>query len=186
MEYARHDLAERIEEVAKSAFEGGRLKGLLCTLSWTATTKAIKEVFGNLGKQLGYHVAASGYPLADDGEWLYDMCWYTVLRNGVFSKLAMVLESELNPGGSVINASEIDGDFHKLVQARADVRVWFALLPNPAMTTKHIENCKIQARAFGGAMPGDVYVFIAYDWTDSATIVERFEVDVPRQLKVSA
>ena len=185
MELGRYELAERIEKIARSAFEGGRLREPLRTLSWTATTKLIKKVFGDLGKQLGYHVAASGYPLADDREWLYDMCWYTVLGNGVFSQLAMVLESELKPGGSVANASEIDGDFQKLVQARAEVRVWVALVPNPEMTARHIENCKNQARAFAGAMPGDIYVFIIYDWTTNVTIVERLEIDISTPLQIS-
>ncbi len=85
------------------------------------------------------------------------MSWYAVSGEGLFSQLAMVLESELKPGGSVVNAGKVDGDFEKLVQARAEVRVWLALVPNPVMAATHIINCKRQACAFAGAMSGDTY-----------------------------
>ena len=43
-----------------------------------AATRTIKQIFGDLGKRLGYEVAAAGYKRADEREWLYDMVWYRV------------------------------------------------------------------------------------------------------------
>ena len=35
----------------------------------------MKHAFGALGLTLGYRIAASGFPDAHFGEWLYDMAW---------------------------------------------------------------------------------------------------------------
>ena len=163
MQNDRQEIATRIEEATKLSFEGSRFKGLLKTSGWGATTKFVKETLGDLGKQLGYQICASGYAGADDGEWLYDMVWYNRSSDRLLSNIAMVLESEFNPGGGGLNATDVDGDFEKLVQARAEVRVWLALLPNSEMERNHIMNCKRQATSFNGALPGDVYVFIIYN-----------------------
>lgn len=176
MALTRREIAERIEEIANLNFEGRRFGEALRAISWTLSTRSVKQAFGNLGKQLGYQVAASGYSGADEGEWLYDMVWFTS-REGLLRQQAMVLESEFKPGGSVLQAAAVDGDFMKLVQARAEVRVWFALIPNPELAAQHIKNCKSQASAFEGAVHGDTYVLIVFDWTTSNTIVERFEID---------
>lgn len=175
MALTRLGIAERIEEVANLDFEGRRFEEALRATSWTLATRNVKQTFGSLGKQLGYQVAASGYSGADEGEWLYDMVWFTC-SGGLLRQQAMVLESEFKPGRSVLQAAAVDGDFMKLVQARAEVRVWFTLIPNPKLTAQHIENCKSQASAFEGAMQGDTYIIIAFDWTTFNTTVERFEV----------
>jgi hypothetical protein len=47
-------------------------------------------------------------------------------------------------------SAEVDGDFQKLVQARAEVRVWLAHCPNQALTREHIANRKRQAAHFDG------------------------------------
>jgi len=65
------------------------------------------------------------------------------------------------------------------VQARAEVRVWLVLVPNQDVSDKHVHNCKRQARGFTGALPGDTYIFVVYNWTNSQTLIERFELDVP-------
>lgn len=181
----RRELADHIERTAKVEFEGTLLRDILrSSPNWRFVTRKIKEVFGNLGNRLEYHVAASGYPNGTQGEWLYDMVWFASL-DGLLSQQAMVLESEFKPGGSVLNAGEVDDDFMKLVQARAEVRIWLALVPNPDLTIKHIKNCKRQAYLFAGAMPGDTYIFIIYDWTTEITLVERFEVGIPDQAQIS-
>ena len=67
--------AEQIEKDARIAFEGPLLTGLL-RAGGRSTTMSVKERFGDLGRRLGYKVAAAGYRHADEGEWLYDMVWY--------------------------------------------------------------------------------------------------------------
>jgi len=43
--------------------------------SFGSVTNAAKAVYGNLGKSLGYQIAAADYPGADNAEWLHDMVW---------------------------------------------------------------------------------------------------------------
>ena len=106
---------------------------------------------------------------------MYDMVWYT-MRDGFLVGQAMVLESELKPGGSVLTSAEVDGDFQKLVQARAEIRVWLALFPNELLASQHLANCKRQACSFENGMPEDTYIFIIYNWTTGTTLVEEFVV----------
>jgi hypothetical protein len=170
-------LANEIEKEAKVKFSDDKLKESMTGISFKPVTKIVKEVIGDLGKRLGYEVAASGYHGADEGEWLYDMIWYKAEKGNLFQQ-AMVLESELGSRGGIQHAEEVDGDFQKLVQARAEVRVWVTACPNPTITAKHIANCKLQAKLFRGAMQGDLYIFIVYDWTAKSSIIERFELDL--------
>lgn len=183
------ELASVVEQAARESLAGPRLGEIMrrCA-NWREITGAIKHLFGDLGMRLEYFVAASGFRHADAREWLYDMIWYSESEDRLFSRVALVLESELNPGGGVRNAAEIDGDFCKLVQARADLRVWLALLPNRAAVELHLRNCKRQARGFAGAAQGDAYLFVIYDWTSAETLVERFDVDLaaPPQIEAQA
>jgi hypothetical protein len=45
----------------------------------------------------------------------------------------VVLESEWKHGVLVSQNAKVDGDFQKLVQARAEVRVWISSSHNPAL-----------------------------------------------------
>lgn len=65
-----------------------------------------------------------------------------------------------------------DGDFHKLVQARADIRVWVASLPSAALREKHLQNCKLQIDNFSQGQPGDYYLFVLVDRRSGTTTVE--------------
>jgi hypothetical protein len=162
----RVELADRIEREAKIVFEQISIIELL-RKSPAAATKEVKKVFGDLGHSLEFQVAAADFP-GEEGEWRYDMIWY-VLENGFQIRLPMVLECEWNPD------SIIDTDFQKLVQARADVRIWIAALGNFDLVAPHLENCKKQIRLFSGSCPGDTYIFVISDWTKKKTKVERFE-----------
>ena len=56
-------LADQIERTANHIFDGDKL-GVLSfrTHRWTEVTRVIKQTMGDLGKKLGYQVAASGFP----------------------------------------------------------------------------------------------------------------------------
>lgn len=171
----RNDIAERIVQMADAELNGDRLTTLVRS-SQPATTAHIKRAFGTLGIDLGYKVAAHGFPDSHFGEWLYDIAWFVLGDAEIMIRQPVVIESEWAPGGSVKSASEVDGDFQKLVQARADVRVWLALLPNTEIMKIHVENCKRQARMFAGSTSDDLYVFILYNWTTRLTSIEKFTV----------
>jgi len=168
----RDQLATHIEQEATLAFGQDRLVECLRG-GFGPATRIVKQVFGDLGKRLGYEVAAAGYKDADEGEWLYDMVWYRI-DSGLMTNQFMVLESEWKQGVLISNHVEVDGDFHKLIQARADVRVWISSAPNQEIAQQHISNCKKQLQAFSGSMADDAYVFIINDWTTKATIIEQW------------
>jgi hypothetical protein len=174
LEITRNELLDSIVKEARIAFEGPQLTGLL-RAGPRSTTMLVKERFGDLGRHLGCKVAAAGYRHADEGEWLYDMVWY-LLENGMMTRQLMVLESEWKHGVLVSQNAEVDGDFQKLVQARAEVRVWISSSHNPALAQQHISNCKKQVESFSGSLSGDAYVFIINDWTTPMALIERFEL----------
>jgi len=142
-------------------------------------TLRVMQVFGDLGKSLGYHVLARkmDYLGAYDGQWLYDMLWSDDASDGTFLGMPMVLESKL--GRSAAKAADVERDFDKLVQARADVRVWVTTCPNQELAQQQIANCKRQACAYRGALPRDAYLFVVYEDATSRTTIEVFRVPEP-------
>jgi hypothetical protein len=135
-------------------------------------TVAVKKALGDLGHKLSFEVCASGYSGAEEGEWLYDMSWCTLdrTRNGILISQPMVLESEWSPDPL------LDGDFQKLVQARADIRVWVFAADNLVEVKKYIERCREQARAFTGRSSGDRYLCAGFDWLTKTFLIESFQV----------
>ena len=142
----------------------------LRSVSRRAWTKCIKQTMANLGNARGFKVCASGCQNTEDGEWLYDMTWYEMDAAGNFSRQPMVLESEYFPD------SHMDGDFHKLVQARAEIRVWVFIAANSLEVDAYIERCKEQAQRFIGSVPGDNYVCMGFNWADSDVTIRSFQV----------
>jgi len=130
-------------------------------------TGRVKEVLGALGHELGFEVAChtSDYQRATEGECLYDMTWYILDKTkfmdktkGMLIRQPMVLESEWKPDPTM------DIDFQKLVQARADVRVWLFTAANAQEIDNYIARCRDQAQSFAGRQPGDRYVFTGFDF----------------------
>ena len=71
----------------------------------------------------------------------------------------------------------VDGDFQKLTQARAEVRVWVAQLPTKELKVQHVKACVDQAKAFKLRQPGDTYLLITDHWYSDGTDVELFCVE---------
>jgi hypothetical protein len=136
--------------------------------SWTA---AVKATIGNLGHSLGFYVAASGYAGADQGEFLYDMAWYELDGRGYQLSQPMVM-GEWGTGST----AEVDDDFQKLVQARADLRVWVAVSANALDISRHIANCEEQIRLFRRSMAGDRYVFLFFEWLSGTHVLTTFSL----------
>jgi hypothetical protein len=128
---------------------------LLRETSDALRTSRIKGHLCEIGRK-HFHVSASGCD-ANDREWLYDMVW-AEMSNGLFVHQAMVMECENKI--FVALAGKVDGDFQKLVQARADVRVWICPVPNRDKALEHIESCKQQIAAFSGTVSGDHYLLV--------------------------
>lgn len=130
-----------------------------CILHGHPGTLVVVGLFQKLGRDLGYEVGPG---------WLYDMYWCMEepAKNGRFlTGIPMVLETERKPD------PHLDGDFQKLVQARADVRVWISTCSN---ARSHINICEEQIRLFDGTRSGDQYVFAVYDTTTKQPLIEHY------------
>lgn len=151
----RSDIADLVEKEARDLFANG----------WVPRDATVAK-FRAIGKSREYDVAAHGGD-ASHGEWLYDLCWFEN-RDGFFIRQSLVLETEQSPDRC------IDADFHKLVQARAEVRVWIAKVHH-SKVAQHVAVHKEQIRRFAGTSPDDVYVFVICDGGNAA-FIERFAV----------
>ncbi|MBR0993962.1 hypothetical protein JQ580_24880 [Bradyrhizobium japonicum] len=164
------DLVSTVTEAASARYQGAHLKQFLRGQSFSAATEDIKTFFIELGERLGYLVSTRGN---NRNEWLYDLVWRRE-TDGFLTKQALVLESELRPGPSVAQGALVDTDFHKLIQARALLRVWIAAISHSQMVVEHRLNCERQIKEFELSQPGDAYLFILYDWTKNEATVSSF------------
>src|SRR6266540_1202920 len=126
-------------------------------------TRAVKREVARLGKRNGHYVCAASVNEAHWGEWLYDVCWLHMDRGDFLGRVPLVMECEWQ-------ANEVENDFLKLVQARADhrVMVFYPYAGRTAITSAHelMEN----AQRFRHSDPGDRYLF-GY-WNDDRLRLE--------------
>jgi hypothetical protein len=185
-----NDLIRAVEAAAKARYEGPLLndlfRGSMAPMptpvkGQSSVTMEIKRFFHDLAKPYDFDVTVAGIPEAYGGEWLYDLAWHAQ-ANGFYHRQVLVLETETKPGRTHADCDKVDGDFHKLVQARADIRVWVASLPSAALREKHLENCKLQIDSFSQGQPGDYYLFVLFDWTSRKTTVDGYRRQASRPL----
>jgi hypothetical protein len=153
-------LADQVAKAARDMFADGKLRQLICSSDRDRRPQAIQQIvqaFYKLGKSLGYRVATTTRnrkQLGADAEqgWSYDLVWLLPEdeKEGYTTCVPLALECELNP-------LQNDDDFLKLVQGRAEVRVWVARDHNHA---EHIKVCKEQIRRFTCSQSEDTYVLI--------------------------
>jgi len=98
-------------------------------------------------------------PGAEYGEWLYDICWYVEDRV-CLTHLPLVAECEWAPEGPW------DSDFQKLLQARADHRLWVFQVPTADAAEKMFEGCRKVIKHFRASELGDRYLFAAWVWAE--------------------
>lgn len=122
--------------------------------------------------EFNFHACARGKPAgATFGEWLYDICWY-VEDEVCLTHLPLVGECEWAPTGPC------DGDFQKLLQARADHRLWIFPAATAEDAEKMFEGYRENVRRFRASQPGDRYLFAALLWTPTASF--RFDLYIHR------
>lgn len=170
-DFSKKQLAKDIERELSAYFATAPLIGSLQGQQWTLTTRAIKGFLCQLGHDRNFLVATSGCTAANHGEWLYDAVWYE-LKDGYLTRQALVAEYELQSP-----VLPVDDHFQKLVQARADIRLWISCPKNEEIAKEHLVNCNRQARTFPGAMPADTYNFVTADWVNKKTLIERLAVE---------
>ncbi|MGY3370220.1 hypothetical protein ACVWZL_007345 [Bradyrhizobium sp. GM2.4] len=135
-------------------------------------TMELKRFFHDLAVDQKFEVTVTGIKGAYGGEWLYDLAWH-VQSDGFYRRQVLVMESEMRLG-RIAQSDQVDGDFHKLVQARADMRVWAAALATSELLAKHLATCKQQIDSFCHSEPGDYYLFILFAWSSGNTTVEAY------------
>jgi len=126
-----------------------------------AWTREIRARLGLLGQQRGYQVYADGC-LGAEPQWLYLVVWAVVWaegRGGHLRQMQLAAEYEWN-----LNLQEIAEDFDKLLQARARHRLMIFEQRNAADVAMVLRALKARVRAFRGTLPGDRFLFAAYDF----------------------
>ncbi|TDX65913.1 hypothetical protein EDE12_102402 [Methylosinus sp. sav-2] len=173
-------LVEEVEKFANETFSRPYVDTFLRDLSKPMRTHAIKELFIRLGRTNNFKSQAGGMStLGIGGEWLYDLIWYEdeiVDGNYFMTNLPLALECEW--GVSVSSSGDVDGDFQKLVQARAEVRVWVTAIANEELAEKHIRNAQMQASRFKLSQVDDQYVLIIFVWSSREALIRKFAVGI--------
>lgn len=179
MHISANEIVERVVQRLSENFADGKLASAHRTYGTPAATKDVKKCIGDLGRELDFQVAACGYVGANDSEWLYDMVWY-VLDNGIMLRQALALECEWNPYYAPDGAPTIpiDTDFQKLVQARADVRVWITIVGTPEQAELQLQNCQRQIERFSDSKADDKYILVVTDWASGRTRIERYTFNI--------
>jgi hypothetical protein len=116
-----------------------------------AWTRAIKEKLRALAQKFKCH--------AVEGEWLYDLCWYEMTKGeaGYLLRVPLVMECEWTPD------SDMDGDFQKLVQARAEHRLWIFQAATADDIERYFDRCREQVATFRGSERADRYLMAGVD-----------------------
>lgn len=187
----KEEILTALEAAAETAFGGGLLAGHL-RLGRRQATARVMVTFGQIGKRFGFLVGAkrcldAAFPEweADYPEWLYDMTW-TEMKGDWLLSMPVAIESEWKYHYAIVDQHRVDHDFQKLVQARADVRVWVSSAPNEEIARKHVEACQQQACMYAGAQAGDTYLFVVNVWSAGSTSIQRFEVEADRPSRTPA
>lgn len=121
---------------------------------WTEVIKTrLRDLAAN---KFNAKTCAAGCPKADEGEWLYDLAWYKMTDGnaGYLVRLDLVMELEWNPD------PHMDGDFQKLVQARANHRLWIFEAATPDEIRGYIDRCQQQIETFEGTLQVDRYLLV--------------------------
>lgn len=153
---------DNIEKRIKTTLEDiARNDNLQAIVGTAASTLLIKKKFVKIAHQLNLLAGTRQRKEceADEGEWLYDMCWFTYERGtaGYLTSLPLAMECEWNPD------PDIDGDFMKLVQARADLRVWIFKGQNADTINGLVTRYREQTRRFGSHVSGDRYLIAGFN-----------------------
>jgi hypothetical protein len=120
--------------------------------------------------EFNFGACARGRPGgAEYGEWLYDICWY-VEDEVCLTHLPLVGECEWGPTGPC------DGDFQKLLQARADHRLWIFQVPTEEAAASMFKGCRENVQRFRASQRDDRYLFAGLVWTDAPSF--RFDLYV--------
>jgi hypothetical protein len=175
------DLIRSVEAAAKARYESDLLRHLFrgtmgempaMVKGQSQPTMEIKRFFRDLAVPCRFDVTVTGIDGTYGGEWLYNLAWH-VQAGEFYRRQVLVLESEMKLG-KVAESAQVNGDFHKLVQAMADIRVWAAALNSPMLLAQHLDNCKRQIDAFTQGAADDYYLFILFDWSTGNTTVEGY------------
>lgn len=120
-------------------------------------TTEIKRIIGNIGQQLNYEVMAGG-DNDFEGEWLYDIVWYSNNEVG-FNKMILAVECEFSRG-----LKHIQYDFDKLLVTNAENRIMICMsLGNEPGFEKIITQCNEAINNYEMLPKGSRFLLLIWD-----------------------
>lgn len=123
-------------------------------------TSDIKKVLRRLGESQRRCSGNSEGSLFADSGWLYDFTWAEMDRpkeRGQLLLIHLAVESELSSLDP-----EMDGDFHKLIQVRAEHRLWIFACLSREDVEKYMKRCVEHIGAFQRTVDGDRYLMVGF------------------------
>jgi hypothetical protein len=147
---AEAQFATRVRRYAQRSYGKGFGNGI-----WT---NSIKRILCRMGRAYGMRVAACGIEGCHWGEWLFDLCWYSVHPDG-YSLRRLELAVELEWSQSQYDRQI---DFEKLLATRAESR-WFVFEGSSASAVQRsMDKLSLLAEQYGAAA-GDRYLLVGLD-----------------------
>lgn len=156
-----------LENEIKGALNG--IPALAQSENWSATvtapwTREIKNQLCRIGRAHGWECYANQCDESDKKvEWLYDVVFWNIDNTtGFASSMPLAVESEWE-----ITQSR-EGDFEKLVQSRAELRLWIVQDRDKDSVQRHFQQCIKIISGFNASMAGDQYLLAGLSWEDNS------------------
>ena len=135
-------------------------------------TREVKNRIRKIGQSHRHTVCANGCSELvidqDKSEWVFDLTWQKKDAEGFLAGLALAMESEWT------HDRDGDADFEKLIQCRADLRLWIIHDKNEDSLRDHFDKCINMIRRFEGSQPGDRYLFAGHSNEDAKFFFQRY------------
>lgn len=143
--------------------------GLAWNQSANDWTPRIKEFFGKLGKESGFHPI---FTSNTEKEYLVDIVWRV---NGASRYLALAMESELSK-----RTADILEDFEKLVDIKARLKIGLFQLRPRANMDKILEEMEGVLDSQMIVLPKETYliIFLRYDDESKEILLHAYDLDI--------
>ncbi|RTL54772.1 MAG: hypothetical protein EKK46_07630 [Rhodocyclaceae bacterium] len=123
-------------------------------------TREIKNQICQIGRKRGWKSYANRCDKSTNkNEWLYDIVlWELDAKNKFARSMPLAVESEWSTDETRL------GDFEKLIQSRAELRLWITHDKNKKSLKSHFNVCENIIHSFKASSPDDRYLFAGLSW----------------------
>lgn len=155
----QRELAAKANQLSQLKERGSR--------PWTAAVKDAVCHVGHLQSTATTQISvcAAGCQNADEGEWLFDLCWSSGRRDSdEFNALPLVMESEW-----CVERSEILRDFGKLLIAKSAIKLFVFQQSSRLALEAVVSNLRSHVDVFEcGCVPSETYLIAGLDYGSGA------------------